>query len=63
MRMEEMIANLRNFDCYTNSPCQYHRKRIVNRTENKDILVFGFKRLNDGLLVLKKPFLSDNAII
>ena len=58
-----MIANLRNFDCYTNSPCQYHRKRIVNRKENKDTLVFGFKRLNDALLVLKKPFLSDNAII
>lgn len=39
------------------------KKLIVKRTENKDILVFGFKRLNDGLLVLKKPFLSDNAII
>ena len=23
MRIQEMITNLRSFDCYTNSPCQY----------------------------------------
>ena len=26
MRIKEMVANLRSFDCLTNSPCRYQRK-------------------------------------
>ena len=28
VRIEEIIANLRSFDFYTNSPCQYQRKCV-----------------------------------
>ena len=28
MRIKEMIASLRSFDCKTNSPCQYQKKYI-----------------------------------
>ena len=31
-----MIANLRGFDCYTNSPCQYQRKCTEKSMENLD---------------------------
>ena len=30
LRKKEVIANLRSFDCYTNSPCQYQKKGMEN---------------------------------
>ena len=35
--MKKMINNLRSFDCFMNSPCQYQRKRIEKSRENIDI--------------------------
>ena len=36
MIRKEMIANLRSFDCYMNSPYQYQRKFIEKSAENMD---------------------------
>ena len=36
MRIKEMIANLKRYDCKTNSPCQYQRKCIAKSVENMD---------------------------
>ena len=36
LRKKEVIANLRSFDCNTNSPCQYQKKGIQKRMENVD---------------------------
>ena len=36
LRKKEVIAKLRSFDCYTNSPCQYQKKGIQKRMENVD---------------------------
>ena len=36
MRIKEMIANLKSYDCKTNSPCQYQRKCIAKSVENMD---------------------------
>ena len=36
MRIKEMIASLRSFDCKTNSPCQYQKKYIEKIIENMD---------------------------
>ena len=37
MRIKEMIATHRSFDCQTNSPCQYERKCIEKSMENMDV--------------------------
>ena len=34
VRIKEMIVNLRSFDFYTNSPCQYQRKCVEKSLEN-----------------------------
>ena len=36
MRIKELIAILRSFDYYTDSPCQYKRKSIDESSENID---------------------------
>ena len=36
MRIREMISNLRSFDCYTNSPCQYQWKCIEKSKEKTE---------------------------
>ena len=36
MTMKKMITNLRSFDCFMNSPCQYQRKCIGKGRENID---------------------------
>ena len=40
--MKKMITNLRSFDCFMNSPCQYQRKRIEKSRENIDIDIVFF---------------------
>ena len=37
-----MITNLRSFDCFMNSPCQYQRKSIEKSRENIDIDIVFF---------------------
>ena len=39
MRIQEMITNLRSFDCYTNSPCQYPTNWIEKSMENLETSV------------------------
>ena len=41
MRTKEMIANLRNSDCWTNSPYQNYSKYKEKSLENKDTDVRG----------------------
>ena len=36
MRIKEMIANLRWFDCKTNSPCLDQRRRVEKSVRNMD---------------------------
>ena len=39
-KIEEMIINLRSYNCVTNSPCQYQRKCIESSLENMDTEVW-----------------------
>ena len=39
MRMKKVIANLRGFDCYMNSPFQYQRTRVEKSIENMESVV------------------------
>ena len=36
MRMKKVIANLRGFDCYMNSPFQYQRTSVEKSIENME---------------------------